>query len=137
MSKFTAVSSMQPKMFQLTVNYRSHAGIVNCAHSVVSLITRFWPDAIDILAPERGVVDGAKPVFLARNEDEEAGDFEQFLFGDDENPLEFGAQQCMSPNDSLKNPTALNVLLRYNRSRRGSQGKVACRSWRRPWTHHV
>ena len=81
-------------MFQLTVNYRSHAGIVNCAHSVVSLLTRFWPDAIDILAPERGVVDGARPVFLARDEDGESRDLEQFLFGDDGNPLEFGAQQC-------------------------------------------
>ncbi|KAG0703072.1 hypothetical protein DFH29DRAFT_804090 [Suillus ampliporus] len=54
----------QPTMFQLAVNYRSHGGIVNCAHSVIELITKFWPNAIDHLQPEKGVVDGIKPVFF-------------------------------------------------------------------------
>jgi len=53
-----------PKTFQLATNYRSHAGIVNCAHSVIELITRFWPDSIDTLAPEKGIVEGLRPVFL-------------------------------------------------------------------------
>jgi len=54
-----------PKTFQLLTNYRSHNGIVKCAHSVVQLITTFWPYAIDILAEERGKLDadGIKPVF--------------------------------------------------------------------------
>ena len=51
-------------MFQLAINYRSHAGIVNCAHSVIELITKFWPYSIDILAQEQGEVDGLKPLFL-------------------------------------------------------------------------
>ena len=53
-----------PKTFQLATNYRSHTGIVNCAHSVIELITRFWPDSIDTLVPEKGIVEGLKPVFL-------------------------------------------------------------------------
>lgn len=53
-----------PKAFQLATNYRSHGGIVNCAHSVIELISTFWPYSIDTLAPEVGVVDGLKPVFL-------------------------------------------------------------------------
>ena len=53
-----------PKTFQLSVNYRSHGGIVNCAHSLVDLISRFWPYSIDILSPEKGIVDGAKPTFF-------------------------------------------------------------------------
>ncbi|KAI5985929.1 hypothetical protein EDC04DRAFT_2615239 [Pisolithus marmoratus] len=57
-----AVSS--PESFQLAVSYRSHGGIVNCAHSVIELISRFWPDSIDLLQPERGIVDGLKPVFF-------------------------------------------------------------------------
>jgi superfamily I DNA/RNA helicase len=50
--------------FQLATNYRSHAGIVNCAHSVIERITKFWPYSIDTLSREIGIVDGLKPVFL-------------------------------------------------------------------------
>lgn len=53
----------EPKMFQLSVNFRSHAGIVNCAHLVVQIITKYWKKAIDSLRPERGKADGAKPIF--------------------------------------------------------------------------
>jgi hypothetical protein len=68
-----------PRMFQLAVNYRSHGGIVNCAHSVIQLITQFWPYAIDNLAPEQGMVDGLKPIFLSAHQDMAA--CKQFLFG--------------------------------------------------------
>ena len=37
---------------------------MTCAHSVVELITRFWPYAIDIIAEEKGIVDGPKPTFF-------------------------------------------------------------------------
>jgi hypothetical protein len=67
-------------MFQLTINYRSHGGIVNCAHSVVELITKFWPYSIDSLAQEQGVVDGMKPLFLGTL-DQDSATYEQFLFG--------------------------------------------------------
>ena len=89
--------SVQPRSFQLAVNYRSvhvqfspntyltqdrsHSGIVNCAHSVIQLITRFWPHTIDNLAQEQGIVDGLKPVFF-HGWDPENGRYEQFLFGD-------------------------------------------------------
>ncbi|KAG6879012.1 hypothetical protein C0992_005839, partial [Termitomyces sp. T32_za158] len=53
-----------PRTFQLATNYRSHSGIVNCAQSIIGLITRFWPYSIDTLAPEKGIVNGLKPVFL-------------------------------------------------------------------------
>jgi hypothetical protein len=67
-------------MFQLTINYRSHAGIANCAHSVIELITMFWPYSIDILAQEQGVVDGVKPMFFGTSGQDPASS-EQFLFG--------------------------------------------------------
>src|ERR1700759_3201276 len=54
-----------PRTFQLAINYRSHGGIVHCAHSVIELITQFWPYAINVLAREQGVVDGLKPVFFS------------------------------------------------------------------------
>ncbi|KAK0207600.1 hypothetical protein IW262DRAFT_1469183 [Armillaria fumosa] len=81
-----------PKMFQLAVNYRSHAGIVNCAHSIIDLITTFWKDSIDRLSPEMGIVDGAKPIFF-NNEDR--AQLEQFIFCDGNKPIELGAQQCI------------------------------------------
>jgi hypothetical protein len=68
-----------PRMFQLGVNYRSHGGIVNCAHSVIELITHFWPYSIDRLAPEQGIVDGVKPIFLTA-QDQDTATYKQFLF---------------------------------------------------------
>ncbi|KAF8962917.1 hypothetical protein BDZ97DRAFT_1759046 [Flammula alnicola] len=53
-----------PKKLTLTTNYRSHAGIVNVARSIVDIITRFWPDSVDKLDPERGTVAGLNPVFF-------------------------------------------------------------------------
>lgn len=62
---------------------------------MIDLITRFWEDSIDRLSPEKGVVDGPKPVFFA-GWDEDAAELEQFIFGDSGNRIEFGAQQCRS-----------------------------------------
>ncbi|CAG8575551.1 17069_t:CDS:2, partial [Acaulospora colombiana] len=57
--------AVHPKSFTLSVNYRSHGGIINCAHSVVKLLTKYWPDSIDTLEREQGLVDGPKPVFFS------------------------------------------------------------------------
>ena len=80
MASSIASSLKQPKSFQLTINYRSHGGIVRCAHSVVQLITKFWPHAIDTLSEERGIVNGLKPVFFS-GWDQDTVQYEQFLFG--------------------------------------------------------
>ncbi|KAK0245300.1 P-loop containing nucleoside triphosphate hydrolase protein [Armillaria nabsnona] len=92
-----------PEMFQLAVNYRSHAGIVDCVHSIIDLITMFWEDSIDCLSPEMGIVDGVKPVFF-KNED--CAQLKQFIFGDLGKPIEFGAQQCII----VRNETAREKL---------------------------
>jgi hypothetical protein len=63
--KYLQLTQEPPRTFQLAINYRSHGGIVYCAHSVIELITHFWPHAIDVLAREQGVVDGSKPVFFS------------------------------------------------------------------------
>lgn len=73
-------ASPEPKAFHLLMNYRSHGGIVKCAHSVVQLITNFWPYSIDTLAEEKGIVDGIKPVFLS-GWDQDNVRYESFLFG--------------------------------------------------------
>jgi len=66
--------------FQLTVNYRSRGGIVNCAHTVIERITRFWPNAIDALQAEEGIPGDSKPKFF-RGWDQDTVRYEQFLFG--------------------------------------------------------
>jgi hypothetical protein len=80
-------------MFQLAVNYRSHSGIVNCAHSVIELIMNFWPSSIDRLAPETGVAYGHEPFFFT-NQDGQSAQLLEFLFGNSMDPIEFGARQC-------------------------------------------
>ncbi|KAI0297517.1 hypothetical protein B0F90DRAFT_1819257 [Multifurca ochricompacta] len=84
----------QPKSFQLATNFRSHGGIVKCAHSIIVLITRFWPYAIDILPEEKGIVDGIKPVFFS-GWDQDNVRYESFLFGTAGHHIEFGAHQCI------------------------------------------
>ncbi|KAJ6498114.1 hypothetical protein C8R47DRAFT_1212438 [Mycena vitilis] len=93
-------SSVPPRVFQLTVNYRSHTGIVNCAHSIIEIITKLWPNAIDVLDPERGIVDGLRPIFFT-NWDSENVQSKQFLFGDQPSGgnIELGAQQCILVRD--------------------------------------
>ncbi|KAJ7151710.1 hypothetical protein C8R46DRAFT_1357916 [Mycena filopes] len=94
------ISPVAPTMFQLSVNYRSHSGIVNCARSIIEVITTLWPNAIDSLDPEEGTVDGLRPIFFA-NWDADNVEAKQFLFGDpSEGSIEFGAQQCILVRDA-------------------------------------
>ena len=72
--------SVEPRFFQLTTNYRSHGGIVNCAEMVVRLIKHFWPRSIDALRQERGLVGGVKPIFITGWDDTTAR-YEEFLLG--------------------------------------------------------
>jgi ATP-dependent exoDNAse (exonuclease V) beta subunit len=88
------IAQHPPKPFQLVSNFRSHGGIVKCAHSIIVLITKFWPYAIDVLPEEKGIVDGIKPVFFS-GWDQDNVRYESFLFGTAGHHIEFGAQQCI------------------------------------------
>jgi superfamily I DNA/RNA helicase len=66
--------------FSLSTNYRSHSGIVRCAHSVIQLLTELWPESIDTLEKEEGLADGPQPIFFS-GWDEDSPHYEQFLFG--------------------------------------------------------
>ncbi|KAM5542268.1 hypothetical protein V8D89_004141 [Ganoderma adspersum] len=85
--------------FYLTTNYRSHAGIVNCADSVVRLITEYWPDVIDRLPQEKGMSPGTKPLVFS---DQNAAKLQRSLFRDSAGggAIEFGARQCILVRDS-------------------------------------
>ncbi|KAG2132368.1 hypothetical protein DEU56DRAFT_981701 [Suillus clintonianus] len=94
----------QPTMFQLATNYRSHNGIVNCAHSVIELITKFWPNAIDHLQAEKGVVDGVKPIFFTDLDDDTR--CKRFLVGESASNSGLGHRQCIL----VRNEAAVNKL---------------------------
>ncbi|KAH8834693.1 hypothetical protein DL96DRAFT_1488848 [Flagelloscypha sp. PMI_526] len=95
-----------PQTFQLTTNYRSHAGIVSCAFSVISIISQFWSNSLDVLAPEKGLIDGEKPVFFT-GWDEKKALYEQFLSDSSSGSyVEFGAKQCIL----VRNEAALKRL---------------------------
>ncbi|KAI9510704.1 hypothetical protein F5148DRAFT_976352 [Russula earlei] len=99
------IAAHPPKSFQLVTNFRSHGGIVRCAHSIIVLISRFWPYAIDILPEEKGIIDGFKPVFLS-GWDQDNVRYESFLFGTVGHHIEFGANQCIL----VRNDTARDKL---------------------------
>ncbi|ESK85770.1 hypothetical protein Moror_2448 [Moniliophthora roreri MCA 2997] len=101
---------MPPSTFELTINYRSHAGILDCAHTVIELIVAFWPYSIDMLQRGRGVVGGIKPVFF-RGWDQTNVRYEQFLFkATSGNYIEFGAKQCiLVRNDAARDKLRQHV----------------------------
>ncbi|KAM5542262.1 hypothetical protein V8D89_004135 [Ganoderma adspersum] len=85
-----------PRTFQLAVNYRSHSGITDCAHTIVELISSLWPESIDEISGDRGWREGPIPEFIKGSTDLSR------LFGQKDSaggPLELGAEQCIIVHD--------------------------------------
>lgn len=60
------------KIFHLNQNFRTHAGVLKLAQSVVDLLYRFFPMSIDVLSPETSLIYGEAPVILDSGNDENA-----------------------------------------------------------------
>ncbi|CAL8993557.1 unnamed protein product [Prunus brigantina] len=60
------------KMFHLTQNFRTHAGILKLSQSIIELIYHFFPHSIDVLDPETSLIYGEAPVLLESGENENA-----------------------------------------------------------------
>ncbi|XP_072045621.1 TPR and ankyrin repeat-containing protein 1-like isoform X2 [Amphiura filiformis] len=82
------------RVYQLTHNYRSHAGILNLASSVVDLMFHFFPLSFDRLDRDQGLFDGPSPVLL---ESGLASDLALLLRGNKRktSEIEFGAHQVI------------------------------------------
>ncbi|KAG9004067.1 hypothetical protein FRB90_011077 [Tulasnella sp. 427] len=89
--------AVEPKFFSLSINYRSHGGIIDAAAFLVSSLARFFPGSIDILAPERALVRGPKPVFFLGRGFETP--FEAFISDRENCEIEFGADQVIIVRD--------------------------------------
>ncbi|KAG8697931.1 hypothetical protein FRC11_014734, partial [Ceratobasidium sp. 423] len=81
--------------FQLTVNFRSHNGIVQCAASIVQKLYELFPHSLDKMEPETGRSTGALPVVFT-DASSDIFLFEQFLLkSSPSSNTMFGAQQAI------------------------------------------
>ena len=82
------------KLYQLTYNYRSHAGILHLASSVVELLLHHFPESFDKLKKDEGLFDGPRPVLI---ESCSPSDLALLLEGNQRQSsrIEFGAHQVV------------------------------------------
>ena len=82
------------KPHTLTVNFRSHSGILRLAQSILELLWEFFPGSIDYIPEDKGMLPGPTPVLLEScNKDDLA-----FLLGTnkrEKSAIEFGAHQVI------------------------------------------
>ncbi|KAK9757968.1 hypothetical protein RND81_01G197500 [Saponaria officinalis] len=87
-------------IFQLSENFRTHAGILKLGHSVIELIYHFFPHSIDVLSPETSLIFGEAPILLESGADENAI---VTIFGNNDNVgcnlVGFGAEQVILVRD--------------------------------------
>ncbi|KAF9509961.1 hypothetical protein BS47DRAFT_108769 [Hydnum rufescens UP504] len=83
------------EVFELLVNYRSHGGIVDCAASLINLISSLFPYSIDKLQKECAVVSGPKPRIFRSD----LVHFEEFLCDVGDTRMDFGARQVIIVRD--------------------------------------
>ncbi|KAJ3345318.1 hypothetical protein HDU83_004214 [Entophlyctis luteolus] len=102
-----------PKVFYLTKNYRSHDGILAVAASVLDLLHRHFPESIDKLPREKGVIAGPQPVIVSGKQAE--GDLLSFLAGgkNEGEPIDFGAGQVILVR-TLENVNQVKDLLKQS-----------------------
>ncbi|KAL3888638.1 hypothetical protein ACJMK2_001003 [Sinanodonta woodiana] len=102
---FQAQQSMQDKgkteaievpkyVYQLTQSFRSHAGILSLASSVLDLLGEFFPESFDPLEKDQGLFNGPQPMLL---ESWSISDIHVLLYGNysKTSHIEFGAHQVI------------------------------------------
>ena len=85
---------IEPKLLQLSHNYRSHAGVLRLAACVVELLYHFFSNSLDKLPPDLGLFSGPKPVIM---EVTSTADLVLMLEGAkrETSRIEFGAHQVV------------------------------------------
>ncbi|KAI7748574.1 hypothetical protein M8C21_000113, partial [Ambrosia artemisiifolia] len=89
------------EIFQLKQNFRTHAGVLDLAQSVIDILYCYFPHSIDILEPETSLISGEAPVLLESGNDENAI---VTIFGGSGSGAEvvgFGAEQVILVRDDL------------------------------------
>ncbi|KAL7084177.1 hypothetical protein ACP275_14G209000 [Erythranthe tilingii] len=97
--------------FCLSQNFRTHTGVLRLAQSVVDLICHFFPQSIDVLAPETSLVYGESPIVLEPGSDE---NLIMSIFGHSGNAAKkwvgFGADQVILVRDEFARTEISNFI---------------------------
>ncbi|XP_041360663.1 TPR and ankyrin repeat-containing protein 1-like [Gigantopelta aegis] len=103
------------QVYQLTHNYRSHAGILSLASAILDLMVEFFPESFDRLQKDQGLFQGPPPVLL---ESCSPGDLAILLQGNKRKTshIEFGAHQAIlvvndAARDSIPEELRLGLIL--------------------------
>ena len=86
--------SVPQKPLNLTINYRSHSGILKLAGTIIDLIKEFFRDSIDHLPDDEGMFPGPVPVFMDSCKEEDLS----LLLSTNKrecSAIEFGAHQVI------------------------------------------
>ncbi|KAD2804467.1 hypothetical protein E3N88_37844 [Mikania micrantha] len=87
------------EIFQLKQNFRTHAGVLDLAQSVIDILYCYFSYSVDILEPETSLISGEAPVLLESGNDENAI---VTIFGGSGSGAEivgFGAEQVILVRD--------------------------------------
>ncbi|XP_039173758.1 LOW QUALITY PROTEIN: uncharacterized protein LOC104455602, partial [Eucalyptus grandis] len=98
------------KTFHLSQNFRTHAGILKLAQSVVDLLYHFFPFCVDALDPETSFISGEAPILLD-SENEESAILS--IFGNDDVSgkfVGFGAEQVILVRDDHSRDEVSNLV---------------------------
>ncbi|CAI0556029.1 unnamed protein product [Linum tenue] len=92
-------------VLHLSQNFRTHAGVLRLAQSVIDLIYHFFPNSIDELNPETSHVNGVRPVLLKSVDNRSVfKSMSEVLFAGQKKSVEFGAEQVvLVRNEEVKN----------------------------------
>ncbi|GJS35388.1 DNA helicase, UvrD/REP type, P-loop containing nucleoside triphosphate hydrolase [Tanacetum coccineum] len=92
------------QIFQLSENFRTHAGVLNLAQSVIDLLCHYFPLFVDVLRPETSRICGELPVLLETDSNHNAIEIIFERKGDGSHHITgFGAEQVVLVRDeSLK-----------------------------------
>ena len=90
-----------PRVNQLSVNYRTHNGILGAASQIVSLLLELFPHSVDALEKDVGHFNGPLPTLLT---DTSKDDLSILLCGSDpqHSQIEFGAHQVVLVRDQVR-----------------------------------
>nr|XP_043619835.1 TPR and ankyrin repeat-containing protein 1-like [Erigeron canadensis] len=87
------------EVFQLKQNFRTHAGVLQLAQSVIDILSCYFVHSIDILEPETSLISVEAPVLLESSNNENAI---ETIFGGSESggkKVGFGADQVILVRD--------------------------------------
>ncbi|XP_038701351.1 uncharacterized protein LOC119998175 isoform X2 [Tripterygium wilfordii] len=88
-------------IFNLSHNFRTHAGVLKLSQSIMELLYHFFPNSVDVLNPETSLIYGEPPVLLESENNENAI---ISIFGSSGNighMAGFGAEQVILVRDDV------------------------------------